>query len=124
MNPSISPCGVEGKILNKVRSQIMLERSKPFLRRFGWLYVAYHILVVLFIFFDSAEELTVSSVFIGAILYPIPAPTFLMCGGLHGGGCESWYGSVMMFVIFCMTVFGAISGLWVLLSVLFQRGKV
>ena len=54
----------------------MMERSKPFLRRFGWLYVAYHILVVLldfglFIFFDSAEELTVSSVFIWAILYPI-----------------------------------------------------
>ena len=46
------------------------------MRRFGWLYVAYHILVVLldfglFIFFDSAEELTVSSVFIWAILYPI-----------------------------------------------------
>ena len=99
------------------------------MRRFGWLYVACHILVVLlgfglFVFFDSAEELTVSSVFIGAILYPILAPTFLMCGGLHGGGCESWYGSVRMFDIFCMTVFGAISGLWVLLSVLFQRGKV
>jgi len=37
---------------------------------------------------------------------------------------ESWYGSVMMFVIFCMTAFGTISALWVLLSALFQRGKV
>lgn len=108
----------------------MVEGDKPYLRKVGWIYVIYHSLVVIGLGFSAFKNLAVSyrstgnfiwEFLFAVILYPGLVPALSVCGGLHGGGCESWLGLAFQLVIFSITIMWAILGLRAIFSFLFSR---
>jgi hypothetical protein len=108
----------------------MFGRDKQHPRKVGWSYVIYHILVVIGLGFSAFKNLTVSyrstgdfiwEILFAVLLYPAIVPALSVCGGLHGGGCESWLGLAFQVVIFSITIMWAVVGLRVIFLFIFSR---
>ena len=104
-------------------------KTKRFLRRIGWGYTAYHVLVATLLVVSAIAEVNSDAwrmvqfqfefLFI-ILVYPALIPAFIACGGLHDH-CTTVLGYAAQTILFVVMAACYFMACWVLASVLMKR---
>lgn len=77
--------------------------------------------------FDDSWRWSIDDFFaelvVGFILYPALIPALILCGGVHGGGCESAGGRIIQLLVLGLMLSWAILGWRVALSTGWRWGR-